>query len=248
MPMPTPVIVHARNKMGMPICGANIRKRPGKFCQQTILFPNGRCRLHKGGPTKEEQLLLKNRRAMIEASLPPRLREVFNQSVDDPMQLSMKIEVGLMDANLTRIMETLEDMPSPENWKKLKMVAIKLERAIEGNSSATAKRVLKEFKEIVEVGNTQSEVWEEMQTSMIQRAKIAEVETKRMVASKTVVTVVEAEMIVTALFRIMADQLDVEQVRRIKDRFVQEMSFPERALGTGPREDDLQEETLSDDE
>jgi len=30
------------------VCGAKLRKKPGKFCQSTRLMSNGRCRLHGG--------------------------------------------------------------------------------------------------------------------------------------------------------------------------------------------------------
>jgi hypothetical protein len=34
---------------GKPRCGANLRRKPGKTCQSTVLYPNGRCKLHGGG-------------------------------------------------------------------------------------------------------------------------------------------------------------------------------------------------------
>jgi len=192
---------------------------------------------------------VKDRRAAIEAALPDDLREVFIRSVDDPAQLSLKLEIGLMDANLHRVMKMMEGMPTPEGWRKLQMLGIRLDRALEGRNWAAAKRCCEDLKTLSEIGNTNTEIWQEMQTSMVQRAKIGEAETRRLVASKTVVTVAEAELIVVTLFRIMQQEIAAEALKRVKERFVEAMHVNEpRSLEAGSDDDDIEEGELSNDE
>lgn len=232
----TPTEIHGYNSLGMPICNGNMRNKPGRRCQSTVLFMNGRCKDHGGNDHVGERIPAADRRAQIESTLPQRFRKVFNASVDSPNQLSMSLEIGLMDTNLARILEMLDGIPTPENWRKLKMVQIRLQRACDDGNPVAVKRCVEEFKALVSVGNTETEVWAEMQTSMANRAKIAKAEIDRLVASKNVVTVQEAEMIVATLFRVMADNIPMNMLQAVKDEFVKKMELPSYIQAIGPGE------------
>lgn len=97
-------------------CGAKLRKKPGKRCRNTLLMPNGRCRLH-GGKTpsglasKNWKHGLRSRAHRWQASLPAgagNLGDRFDAALKDPSLASLRQALALNDALVTSYMATMK--------------------------------------------------------------------------------------------------------------------------------------------
>jgi ribosomal protein S15P/S13E len=120
------------NARGRRICGIRKTKAPchkkgegpcvNCVCRQTELWPNGRCKYHKGGaqigPLNPQWK--HGRSSKFFKGMPEHLREAYTASVSDPDIVSVRDEMGLFDA---RAMELLERLTTGESAVMLAVMA-----------------------------------------------------------------------------------------------------------------------------
>lgn len=239
--------VYAKNREGKPICA--YPKKNGGRCLVTVIYPNGRCRAHGGADGSvykamrvPDQALakLKTRREVIAAQLPDDLQDVFNESLDDPLQTSMKIELALADANLARVVKMLSDTPSDENWEDLRELSDELEEAINAERFGSVAAVHNKLKDMAYRGSNHGRVWGEVAETSQAKAKLSEAETRRLSASRVILSIQEAELMITTLFQCLVRSVQNPDIPRegllkaVRENFIKEMSLPDR-----PNNDDV---------
>lgn len=107
------------NKKGQRICGA--KNRRGGRCHKRQLEANGRCTLHGGhtpppGPT--HQSWLHGRGSKLLEAIPHKMRDGFIASMRDPEIISVRSELGLVDARIMDLVRDLATAQYTNEWKK----------------------------------------------------------------------------------------------------------------------------------
>lgn len=88
-------------------CGALLKSGTGR-CTVTILYENGRCRIHSGGAKRGvENPLTKTGRYSLD--LPTRVAARYEQALADPELLSVRDDIALLQGAIVDIMADLKD-------------------------------------------------------------------------------------------------------------------------------------------
>ncbi len=90
-----------KNSKGRVICGSLKGDGSGKLCTVQAVMANGRCKTHGGksvpaGPAHHSYV--HGHRSKVRDALPKKLQEGFDASVNDPDLLSVRTEMGVLDA------------------------------------------------------------------------------------------------------------------------------------------------------
>lgn len=183
-----------------PICGAH--KRLGGICQSTVLYPNGRCRLHGGGslagiasPTYKH-----GRRSKYFKQLPPKMRKALKDVASDEELLSLRDELELLTGRLMDRLEALQQVPEPPYGAALRALDLLEKRYTEGEALSDS---LTQLRAVLVSGRKaevmQRTLWEEIRTLIQEKKSVAAVEWKRLVDMQAVLTVEDATMFLRAL-------------------------------------------------
>lgn len=185
------------NESGRRICGA--KKRNGDPCGCTILFPNGRCRIH-GGPTPVGMASPAYRGGRHSRHLPTRLYEKYKEAQDDPVLLDLRNEVALMDVRIGELLERVESGDSAEIWARLKIAHADLRKAIfgEGDTQAVVSAV-KGLQDLIDKGIGDWATWNEIGRVIEQRRKLVESERTHQKQMQQLVSVDQMMLLAGAL-------------------------------------------------
>jgi hypothetical protein len=85
------------NEKGQTVCGARLSDGSERRCRSTAVMQNGRCMKH-GGMTPVGIESANTRTGVYSKDLPARLRERFEQGLDDPELLQHKEDAALLQA------------------------------------------------------------------------------------------------------------------------------------------------------
>jgi hypothetical protein len=113
-----------------PECGAKLRRKDA-LCRSTILFQNGRCKIHGGltpsGPAAHQFIDGKQSKYMY---LPPTLTARVEQLAGDVIQ-NLEQSVDIQKALESRLMEEFQEGGGVEKWRDLKAEAIRYRDAVD---------------------------------------------------------------------------------------------------------------------
>lgn len=117
--------VFGYNLDGVPICNSSLGTKAGR-CQSTILFPNGRCRVH-GGPLSSKNPFLdyKMREKLYRSTLPADEGLIFAEAIGDAEYTSLRAELGLSTVQINKLLESLSkgDDLDTESWEEVVKLA-----------------------------------------------------------------------------------------------------------------------------
>ena len=95
------------------VCGARLRKKPGRFCQRKRLKGKSRCGLH-GGKSLAGIASKRYKHGRYSRYLPTDLRKQYEESKHDPQLLSHEPDLRLMDLHLQTLIKQLDSTKSLE--------------------------------------------------------------------------------------------------------------------------------------
>ncbi len=107
-----------KNKAGEIVCGSAKANGSDTLCDSPVVMANGRCKKHGGksapaGPAHHSYV--HGHRSKVRDALPKRLQAGFDASVSDPELLSVRTEMGVLDARTIELYGTLStDLTSIE--------------------------------------------------------------------------------------------------------------------------------------
>lgn len=103
---------------GKPVCGANLRGKPGKTCQQTILSANGRCRLH-GGKAVAGIASGTFKHGRYSKVLPARLKTTFDSidPTDAEEILNLSSMIAVYESRFVELLGNLDTMEASARTK-----------------------------------------------------------------------------------------------------------------------------------
>lgn len=91
------------------LCGANLRKKPGKTCGQLALSGKGRCKLH-GGARGSGRPIEHGRYSKVLRGV---LGERYRESLANPKLMSLREPVAMQDALVQRCADRLAELDTP---------------------------------------------------------------------------------------------------------------------------------------
>jgi uncharacterized protein (DUF2267 family) len=234
--------VWAENEVGKAVCGAT--RQDGGLCEGKWLEKNGRCKYHQdqpgGGPgAAKTEREVTSRSLSVASKLTPKLREAFQESLDDPEQQSVKVELALLDTNLMRLMDQMQNTPDAGTWEVVASTVQLLDEALEEEDLSVITRCSTTLRRLASEGSIQRHIWDEIKQHTQLRAKLVDTETKRLQAAKSSLTIQEALMLVTALFRIMAKHVsDEAALVGIRNDMIEVLAIPAKAIEVGEEDSD----------
>lgn len=160
----------------MIVCGANLRKKPGRTCRKPPIKGHKRCRLHGGTmPNGAQHPAFKHGR--FSKVLPKGLLAKYHAAANDPELLSHQDELRLVDAHLGDLLESL----TRHNQRNVTEEAIEAWGLFTKANTTTEKvrgyEVLQKL-----LGSREAEfppAWSEIREVVDLRKKVLEAETKR---------------------------------------------------------------------
>lgn len=90
------------------VCGAKLRKKPGKFCQSTKLMSNGRCRLH-GGKTPSGPDSANYKHGKYADAFKGQMLARFERLQKDPQPLDMLPDLNIQRTLLETYLEKISN-------------------------------------------------------------------------------------------------------------------------------------------
>jgi hypothetical protein len=172
------------------VCGAPTKN--GGACQRPPGV-SGRCPQHQVDAPSESGRWGK--------AVPSRLLDRYQLSVNDPEQLAMRHEIGLLDARLEDLLRRLDTGESGDAWTRLRKVFAEFQKALENDDEDKVKQKAAALDEIINEGAGDDAAWEAVLALLDQRHKLVDGEQKRQITGKTMLRADDATAFVDAMIQ-----------------------------------------------
>lgn len=205
--MPETVI----DKMGHRLCGAGLRKRPGKVCRQKAM-ENGRCKLHGG---------LSTGRPITSGRYSGRLgrfREAYEEALGNKSLLDLREPMALIEVAAQKAAERANDADTPEFRSRMieHLRALKLQAGFGGKE-------LDDALALAEQGVADDKALEHLVGMAERLARRVEEAWKISLAKQSVINARDLTVILTRLADIVTAEAPGETSARILRRFDAEL-------------------------
>lgn len=161
-----------------PACGN--AKKGGGFCESPYRYHNGKCRVH-GGPSPKGMAsgTWKTGQHSKYAKMPKRLRQGYEEAIDDPELTHHRSSVALIDQLVDETLESYDAGANPERWEQVKKLVRRLDVANASGDYPKAREAFEELKLVVSEGYAHVEQSRSVTRLLEARRRHAESETKR---------------------------------------------------------------------
>lgn len=158
------------------ICGAGLRKKPGRVCQVSYgLYPNGRCRYH-GGKSMPGIAHPLFKHGKYTKHLPGRLVASYEETKTDPELLELNDEIALVHARAVDLIKRVDSGESGHLWKKLSLAYAELVRAETGPEQLLA---IQDLGQLIRQGSADYAAWEDVGRQVDRKQRLIESQRKR---------------------------------------------------------------------
>lgn len=158
-------------------CGAQLRKRPGVFCQVNRgLYPNGRCRLHGGKTLNGMANPSFKDGAHSRYMLPLRMRDNYETALADPALLDLKPEIAAVHARIQDLIARVDSGESGHLWRLLQAAYDQLRTATDGDEQVAA---IAEIGRLITRGAADYAAWSEAMKEIDRKQRLVESTRKR---------------------------------------------------------------------
>jgi hypothetical protein len=235
--------------LGTPMCGAKVRST-GQPCKKAAM-KNGRCRSHGGAAangiahanfkTGEGH----NGISKYSPYVRPRLLEKLQTYSIDQDKTNLGDDIALIETRLADVLERMEARDPGQEWHN----ALRLCQQVQGADEEARPTLLADLEATLTRGRKDPDLWREIRELIDNKRKLAEAETKRVLAAETVITAREFITIMTKLgmslrehlkdnreilVRVQRDIVNIIGAPDQRDRFPEIIEANGRRLG--PRE------------
>lgn len=198
-----------------PVCGAI--KGNGEPCG-SIAARNGRC-INHGGRTLVGAETPQFQGGRYSKYLPDRLLERFDQAQNDPELLSVRSEIALLDVRMSELLGRLDHAEGP-SWR------VHIKKSMDAFMSARSRGEPVEMTAALDtLANLINEqfwpdhlAWQEIRNIVQERAKLSEVERKRLESMKQTMTAEQAATLLAAVAHLVREFLSGEQLEEFERR------------------------------
>lgn len=179
-------------------------KRSGERCQRFPIVGRTTCYMHGGtqpvGPAANNY-----KDGRYSKYLPTKYLPAYQAAQSDPDLLSLQHEIRLTDTMLSKLLETLDDVPSDVRWKELGE-ALRRRRIAQAKGvggQAEFEGALFEMDRLIEEGIDQANTKTAVGRQLMMRARLVEAETKRIKLAQDTLAGEQAMGFVVALSNIV---------------------------------------------
>jgi hypothetical protein len=157
-----------------------------------------RCNLH-GGKSLKGAASPQFKTGRHSKYLPTRLRERYQEALDDPELIALNDEIALIDARLAELLGRIDSGESMSVWEKLRKAYQALREAQAAKDVAGTVDALNVLGDMIERGGRDDETWNQIYYLLDQRRKLTESERKRRVDMQQMVTAERLTILMTAV-------------------------------------------------
>lgn len=180
---------------GVTICGAKTRR--GSPCVQTILGPNGRCKMHGAtalaGPAHPNY-----KHGRYADVLPLRMHDRYAAAMNDPELLSLQPELATLDARISELVQRVDTGESGAAWKRIGALVAEVIEARQERDYATMDDRLAALAALSE-GQSDEGAWQDVFKAWNQRQRLVESERRRLLDAQMYVSVGHVSQVFAAL-------------------------------------------------
>lgn len=215
----------------MPQCTAK-SKRSGVQCRNWGM-PNGTCRIH-GGKTPRGPGLPQFVDGRYSKDLPSHLAARYEQARTDPDLLSLRDQIALVDAFIGELVSQFSSGESISAWKRLWKTRQEAKLVKSADSSA----LLEQLCILIDEGNDQLHVMQEIGEQIDRSRTLRDSENKRLTQMQLMISAERASVLLGAVVSIVMTALQAHVSNdKLRRRIYADISRNfESRLGAGPRD------------
>lgn len=206
-------------------CGARLRGTdPPRYCGLAPLKGRTRCKLH-GGKSKrgvESGTFKTGERSRF---VPQRYLADAERAMADPDVMSVRFDFALAEARNAELLRSIDAASSIEAWLQARGAADRVKAALGKSPAPKVKAALDRLLEVVSGGtsaaNAERSAWKELRNNMRVRARLVEVERRRLEAMGATMSAEQALALAARLAAIVNEHVQDPAVRqRIADEIL----------------------------
>lgn len=196
-----PLLLPGEPKTAKPECGSP--KRKGGICRSTVLYANGRCKLH-GGAALKGMAAPSYSHGRYSKYMPAGLRDDYVALLNDPTLNQLRPEIALVAQMLDEKLAQLRAGESRDLWQKCVEALARYRSALEEQAfgyepSPSPEALLSVLSTLIDDGLRTFDVFKEIQPILEQHRKLVETENKRIHQISQVLTTEQAVAFVRQL-------------------------------------------------
>jgi hypothetical protein len=153
--------------------------------------------------------------------MPARLRDRYQEAMDDPDLLNITRDLALLEARITDLLQRVDFGEAGRHWSKAQNTFVAFKDAVDRGDSETMRIHLNSLERILAKGTADYAAWEEVISTIEQRRKLTETEMRRLEKMNQFVT---AEQVSTLMASIAEAAKRVIQDPKILNEFTVELA------------------------
>lgn len=211
------------SETGQQVCGARLvtlENEPQRFCGETDLAPNSRCRIHGGAtPRGEKYWAARTGRWTPYLKGDDQRKYLELQRDHGSDKHSLDDEIDLIDSFIATATQNIEQGGSAKVLIEIAEAFDAFQDANAIGDEMTSRRALQRLERAIENGRKDGEARKEIVDLVDLRSKLAAVETKRLKDTGKFIELKKVVLIMTQLAGVIAKVQDVELRRSIITEF-----------------------------
>lgn len=168
--------------------------------------------------------------------LPARLQETYNQHFNDPEYLAQQAEIAILSTRLSELFTQIETGESGALWKALQHAVEEFKKFNALRKKAEAELWLNEIINLIERGNAEQLVWDEIRGTILDRNRIVSSERKRLIEAEAYFTAEQGMAMLMKIADAVKRNVPDEKARRaIAHEINLAMNFQGTTIDVGPQ-------------
>ena len=194
------------------VCGSQLRKKPGRFCQRPPMKGRTRCRIH-GGKSLRGAESPSYKTGRHSKYMPEGLLDKYHEASNDPALLSLHSDIALVDTRLADLLTKIDTGESGSLYKRLK---VSWKNVRETKDDAAREVALSEHGSLLGLAIKEELVWDDIHKMLDQRNRLVSSERKRYVEMSQVITADRAVMLFAQVAEAIKETVtDKDELRKL---------------------------------
>lgn len=192
-------------------------KRSGEQCRRDAMIGRDCCYMH-GGATPRGTALPQTKHGRYSKSVPVRLAARYEEALADPELLSLREEAALVSSQIHDTLARMERGETGGLWLDLQKAWARMTEAKARGDVAGTTDALNDVGALIRRGASDAAANRELRGVILDKARVAESERKRLVEAQQVLSVQQAMAFVGAVTAVVAEEVTDRDTRaRIAD-------------------------------
>lgn len=181
-------------------CGAKLRNKKDRTCKRFPLNGRDKCKQHGGAtPRGMDSVHYKHGRYSITTQLPGRLRESYENAINDPDILRLRSEIALAETRRQDLVTQLDRGSHEDFLDSLVLIQTEIKTAINAGDISRIRTASKELDDLLEKKRPDRSVWRALIEIEDHKRKLVESERKRNVELGQLLTLEQSFFLIKQL-------------------------------------------------